>query len=103
MTSPFAHEKRKQFSPRERAEIFAAAGEQCAKCTRHLTSADDWDLDHRIALENGGTNKPENMQVLCGWCHEPKTSDDHRTASKSKRIYTRQVVPGRFRRSKSWR
>ena len=33
--SPFHHEKRKVFSGRERAEIFSATGERCAKCTRH--------------------------------------------------------------------
>ena len=103
MNSPFHHERRKDFTPTERAKIFAEAGERCAKCTRKLGIGEDWDLEHRIALENGGTNNPENMQVLCDWCHTPKTSDDHRTASKSKRIYTSQRVPGRFRRSKSWR
>lgn len=101
--SPFHHEKRKVFTPPERAKIFADAGERCAKCTRKLVIGDDWDVDHRIALENGGTNAPENLQVLCDWCHEPKTADDHRTASKSKRVYVQQRVPGRFRRSKSWR
>ena len=108
MSNPFQHEKRHRFTPMERAKIFAAAGERCSACNRHLRIGDDWDLvegdiDHRIALENGGTNNPENMQVLCDWCHTPKTADDHRTASKSKRIYTSQRVPGRFRRSKSWR
>lgn len=103
MNTPFHHEKRKHFTPHERAKIFAEAGGKCAKCTRKLGPSDDWDIDHAIALENGGTNAPENLQVLCDWCHTPKTSDDHRTASKSKRIYTRHVVPGRFRKSKSWR
>jgi 5-methylcytosine-specific restriction protein A len=102
-TSPFHHEKRKVFTPQERAKIFADAGEKCAKCTRKLGRGEDWDLDHIIALENGGTNEDSNLQVLCDWCHTPKTSDDHRAASKSKRVYTRQVVPARFRRSKSWR
>jgi 5-methylcytosine-specific restriction endonuclease McrA len=103
MNTPFRHERRKQLTPMERAKIFAAAGGRCASCTRKLGPSDDWDIDHAIALENGGTNDDANLQVLCDWCHTPKTADDHRTASKSKRIYTRQVVPGRFRRSKSWR
>lgn len=102
MANPFTHEKRKQLSAPERAKIFADAGEQCAKCTRKLSIGDDWDVDHAIALENGGTNDAGNLQVLCDWCHTPKTSDDHRTASKSKRIYTQQRVPARFRRSRSW-
>lgn len=99
---PWRHEKRKLLSAPERAKIFADAGEKCAKCTRKLAIGDDWDVDHAIALENGGTNDTQNLQVLCGWCHEDKTGDDHSAASKSKRIYTRQVVPARFRKSKSW-
>jgi hypothetical protein len=105
MSNPFHHEKRRHITPMQRAKIFAAAGERCAKCNRKLRIGDDWDLaeiDHRIALENGGTNDLENMQPLCCWCHTDKSADDHRTASKSKRVYVNQRVPGRFRRSRSW-
>ena len=103
MTSPFHHEKRKVFSPTERAKILVDAGERCAKCTREIGIGVDWDVDHIIALENGGTNDASNLQVLCDWCHVPKTSDDHRSASRSKRVYVSQRVPARFRRSKAWR
>jgi 5-methylcytosine-specific restriction endonuclease McrA len=104
MTSPhpWRHEPRKQFSKGERAKAYAAADGHCANCRRKIRTGEDWDLDHRIALENGGTNDLENMQVLCEFCHGMKTSDDHSEASKSKRIYTRQHVPARFRRSRAW-
>jgi hypothetical protein len=102
-THPWRHEKRKVFTPTERAKILADAGERCAKCTREIGIGVDWDVDHRIALENGGTNDLENMQPLCCWCHTDKSADDHRMASKSKRVYVNQRVPGRFRRSRAWR
>lgn len=103
MTSPFTHERRKQFSPRERAEIFAAADGKCANCRRKIPVGEVWDLDHRIALECGGTNDAENMQPLCSICHGAKSSDDHSEASKAKRVFIKQHVPSRFRRSRSWR
>lgn len=105
VSSPFHHERRKQFSPRERAEIFAAADGKCANCHRKIPVGEVWDvaeIDHRVALSRGGTNEPDNLQVLCSICHGAKTSDDLSEASKIKRTYTNLRVPARFRRSKSW-
>jgi 5-methylcytosine-specific restriction protein A len=102
MSNPFHHETRKRFTPKERAEIFAASGGQCAKCTRKLFTGDDWDIDHVIALSRGGTNEPSNLAVLCSWCHDDKSADDTAGAAKSKRVFTKAVVPSRFRRSRSW-
>jgi len=100
----FVHEKRKDLNDRERAELFALANGHCQMCTRKIPVGDDWDADHIIALENGGTNAfPDNWQVLCSWCHDgDKTPDDHRRAAKSKRVYIQHVVPARHRRSRSW-
>ena len=102
MSNPFVHEKRRAFSALERAKFYAAANGQCAKCTRTIPHADDWDLDHRIPLSRGGTNDDENMQVLCSWCHDGKTEGDVSGAAKDKRVYASHVVPKRFRRSRSW-
>lgn len=33
-------------------------------------------LDHIVALDNGGTDTPDNRQGLCDACHEIKTSLD---------------------------
>jgi hypothetical protein len=32
-----------------------------------------WNLDHIVPLFKGGTNLPENLQVLCSTCHNIKT------------------------------
>lgn len=103
--SPFTHEKRRRISPKERAEIFAAHDGKCASCGRKIRIGQDWDvgeIDHEIALERGGTNEPSNLRPLCEFCHTAKTSDDHSDASKAKRVFIKQHVPGRFRRSRSW-
>lgn len=99
----FVHEKRKRFSERDYAEAFAAANGHCQKCTRKIMAGEDWDLDHRIALENGGSNDMSNMQVLCSFCHDGKTADDHGKAAKSKRIATKHTVPSRLRKKRGWR
>jgi 5-methylcytosine-specific restriction endonuclease McrA len=100
MNTPFHHERRRRFSPKERAEIFAAADGKCANCRRRIRPGEDWDIDHSLALSRGGNN--DDVQVLCEFCHGAKTSDDLSEASKMKRTYVRQNVPARFRRSKSW-
>lgn len=102
MSDPFRHEPRKRFTAQERAEIFALRGGRCHRCTRKLGPQDTWILEHLIALENGGTNDTENMEVTCSWCEPTKTAEDHAKAGHSRRAYTKHTVPGAFRRSKSW-
>lgn len=103
MSNPFQHEKRRRFTAQDRAKAYAVAGGKCANCTRKIMAGEDWDLDHIIALELGGTNDDCNMQVLCSFCHAGKTSDDHADAGHARRVYTKHNVPGRFRKSRAWR
>jgi 5-methylcytosine-specific restriction endonuclease McrA len=64
------------------AALFKAQGGKCAGCkammskdgkikgtVRHTT-------DHVIALKNGGTNWPENLQLLCCSCNSSKAAMD---------------------------
>ena len=102
MTNPFEHIKRRIFTVLERAKFFARANGHCEKCTRKIPTHDDWDLDHTIPLSRGGTNEDHNMQVLCSWCHDDKSSDDLSGAAKDKRVYANHVVPKRHQRSRSW-
>lgn len=102
MSDPFYHEPRKRFTPQERAAVFALRGGKCHICRRKLGPQDKWTLEHVIALENGGTNDPENLSVSCSWCEPEKTAEDHAKAGKSRRNYTRHAVHSDFRRSRSW-
>jgi len=31
------------------------------------------EFDHVVPREQGGSDDPENLQALCGWCHHEKT------------------------------
>ncbi len=101
--TPFSHHQRGSMTPQRRARIFAAADGRCWRCTRKLGPADDWDVDHKLALERGGTDDDANLAPCCDWCHEEKTSDDHKEAGKSRRSFTKHAVPKRFRKGKGWR
>lgn len=61
---------------RVRVRLFLLADGHCANCSRKLHAGDEWQADHTIALVNGGANRESNLQVLCGWCHKPKTVFD---------------------------
>ena len=44
----------------------------CAMCKVSAAT----ELDHIVALANGGTNDEDNLQGLCAACHEIKTTAD---------------------------
>lgn len=102
--NPFRHHERGSMSPQRIARIFAANDGRCWRCTRKLGPSDDYDIDHKIALENGGTDDDANLAPCCDWCHTDKTADDHAQAGKTRRSYTKHVVPKRLRgKGRGWR
>lgn len=48
----------------------------CAECERHGRLRAAVELDHIVALDNGGTDDPSNKQGLCAPCHKAKTAID---------------------------
>lgn len=48
----------------------------CVKCLEKGRGRPATELDHIVALVNGGTNDPENFQGLCQWHHLEKTRID---------------------------
>ena len=59
--------------PRVRLRIWEKNAGQCQSCRRKLASGDRWAIDHIQALILGGEHRESNLQVLCDWCHKPKT------------------------------
>lgn len=103
MSTAFTHVKRGAMTPHRRARIFEAHAGRCHRCTRKLTAIDDWDVDHVLALECGGTDDDANLAPICDWCHTDKTADDHATGGHIKRVKAKHIVPKRFQRSRGWR
>jgi len=74
------------FPPRVRVRVFERAGGKCEVCSRKLGPADKWQVDHIIALINGGANRESNARCICDWCHKAKTRQDVAAKSKTARV-----------------
>jgi 5-methylcytosine-specific restriction endonuclease McrA len=83
-----------------------AADGCCQGCGRKIRPGERWDLDHIIALCNGGEHREANLQVLgidiCG-CHKTKTKDDARLYTHIKRTSYNFVGIHKQRRITGWR
>lgn len=101
--SPFEHAKRGSMTPQRRARIFASSNGKCHKCSRKLRPGEFWVAEHIHALECGGTDDDANLGITCEWCLPEKNADDHATAGRMRRSFTKHVVPKEFRQSKGWR
>lgn len=48
----------------------------CADCRQLVDYPDGFELDHEVALVNGGADTDDNCRVRCHACHEAKTARD---------------------------
>lgn len=53
--------------------IYKRDGGHCCMC-RRVVDLYDSQLDHRIALQFGGSNEEENLWTLCTECHSGKSA-----------------------------
>lgn len=78
--------------PRVRARIFAAHGGRCHRSGRLIRAGEAWDLDHIVALINGGEHRESNLApILAGKPHKEKTAEDVKTKSKTARMRARHL------------
>lgn len=99
----FRHEKRGRMTAQRVLRIYLAANGRCHVCGLKLPPGTDYEIDHIIALENGGTDDDANLAPVHIDCHRGKSADDHETASHGRKMAARHFVPARYRKSKSWR
>jgi len=57
--------------------IYVRDGGHCCLCDRVVDLCDS-ELDHRIALQFGGSNEESNLWTLCIGCHTGKSSREAR-------------------------
>lgn len=93
MTSPWTPTPRERLTDQEKARLFVERGCRCWKCLRPLRVGDIWIVAHLIALENGGDNDWNNLDIECNWCTPIVNAADHAKAAKSRHVRTYHVVP----------
>lgn len=72
--------------PRVRLRIFDAHGGVCHISQRKIRAGELWDLDHVIALCNGGENRESNLAPALRDKHREKTADDVKQRAKDDRV-----------------
>ena len=84
--------RRPTFSTSFRLSLFLKRKGICSDCNRKIEAGKAWDIDHILPLAMGGTNAPENLQILCRPCHRSKTShSDIPCIAKTKRLNARHL------------
>ena len=62
--------------PRVRLRIFEAHGGVCHLSGRKIAAGELWDIDHIIALINGGLHRESNLAPALRDKHKAKTAED---------------------------
>lgn len=62
---------------RAKLDIYTRDGGACQLCYR-TTEIQHTQLDHRVALQFGGTNDTNNLWTLCRSCHDIKSAHEAR-------------------------
>lgn len=84
--------------PRVKARVFEAHGGRCYLSGRKIAAGEKWQIEHRIAIINGGENRENNLAPALEAPHREKTDEDLRTKSKIAR--TRLKHLGQWPKSK---
>jgi hypothetical protein len=78
--------------PRVRVRIFEANEGRCHRTDRKIMPGDAWELEHRIALCNGGQHRESNLApILAGKPHKEKTAEDVAEKSKVYRMRAKHI------------
>lgn len=78
--------------PKVRQRVRDRDGGICRLCSTEIKDIESFELDHIIALINGGENREENLSAVHAHCHKDKTARD--VAEKAKVAAMRQKFTG---------
>lgn len=76
---------------RVRVRVFEREGGRCWISGRKIMPGEAWELDHRIALINGGRHAEDNLFPALKVHHRAKTDDDLAIKSKVARVRAKHV------------
>ena len=71
MSSGVKTQQRRVVSETKKKYIASQQNWKCKKCNNQLSYT--FEIDHRVSLENGGSNHVTNLDALCVQCHKEKT------------------------------
>ncbi len=80
---------RRAFTRTVKLAAWERSGGCCEDCGRKIFPGDGPEYDHIIADEHGGDNSLKNCQVLCVWCHKPKTRADMKVTVRGRKARAR--------------
>ncbi len=78
---------------RVRVRIFEREEGRCHLSGRKIRPGDLWDLDHKVALINGGEHRESNLFPALRDKHREKTREDVAIKSKTARVRANHVLP----------
>lgn len=71
--------EKRNVSALQKKKVAASQEWKCGQCKSLLDET--YEVDHRVALFNGGSNDESNLVALCPHCHRKKTVDERIAAS----------------------
>ena len=72
--------------PRVRLRVFNRMGGICHLSGRKINAGEAWDLDHIVALVNGGAHRESNLAPALRTEHRKKTAADVKQKAKNDRV-----------------
>lgn len=70
--------EKRNVTPLMKKRVAASQQWKCGACKKTLDET--YEVDHSVALFNGGTNDISNLVALCPHCHRKKTVDERLVA-----------------------
>lgn len=92
-----------QIPARVRLRVFARHGGICHISGQRIRAADQWDVDHIIALANGGSHRETNLTPVLRDKHRAKTAADVAQKAKNDRVRKRHLGLKKPRTIRAWR
>lgn len=78
---------------RVRVRIFDREGGRCWLSGIKIRPGDAWDLDHKVALINGGEHRESNLFPALRDKHREKTAEDVAEKAKTYAVRSKHVLP----------
>jgi 5-methylcytosine-specific restriction endonuclease McrA len=88
---------------RVRLRVFARHNGICRLSGRRIQAWDHWDIDHVVALANGGEHRESNLVPVLRGKHREKTARDVAEKAKNDRIRKRHLGIKKPRTIRAWR